>query len=165
MLAMRIIISRFVRCKRSDLMDYRKLAIDELRAVQQLRAAERICRDRLDELSAELHAFKIPSPQADPVQGGGNKTEERWLSIIASQMDEERRLKNVRRRLRRFNTAWRTLSERDKAALIEWYITPGNFDRAEKVSGEQRCSRRTAFDYRDDAIINFARAFYGEVVT
>lgn len=145
-------------------MDYRKLSIDELRHVNELRAAERICRDRLDELSAELHAFKIPSPQADPVQGGGNKTEERWLSIIASQMDEERRLKNVRRRLRRFNTAWAVLSERDKAVLTEWYIVGGN-NCAERVANREHCDTRTAFRWRDEALITFARAFLGAVVT
>ena len=95
-------------------MDYRKLAIDELRNIEQLRAAEKVCRDRLAELNAELHSIKIPSPQTDPVKGGGNKVEERWLNLIASKTDEERRLKSIQRRLRRFNTAWAVLSERDR---------------------------------------------------
>lgn len=145
-------------------MDYRRYAIDELRRVNGLRAAERVCRDRLAELSEELRAFRIPSPQTDPVQGGGNKTEERWLSIIASQQDEERRLKNTRRRLRRFNTAWAVLSERDRAILETWYIETGNFDRAEVVSSREHCGRATAYRWRDEAIICFARAYFGTVV-
>jgi len=145
-------------------MDYRKLAVDELRHINELRSADRICRNRLDELTAELHSMKIPSPQSDPVQGGGNKTEERWLSIIASQMDEERRLKNVRRRLKRFNTAWVVLSERDRAVLTGFYIdTNGNG--AERVANREHCDRATAYRWRDEAIISFARAFYGAVVT
>jgi len=50
------------------MMDYRRLAVDELRHINELRAAERICRDRLAELTEELHGMKIPSPQTDPVQ-------------------------------------------------------------------------------------------------
>lgn len=144
-------------------MDYRTMAINELRNIPALRAAERICRDRLAELEDELHSLKIPSPQTDPIQGGGNKTEERWLSIIASQVDEERRLKNVRRRLRRFNTAWAVLTDRDRAALTDWYIEPG-YDCAERTTRREGCSRATAFRWRDESLVVFTRAFYGVVV-
>ena len=82
-------------------MDYRKLAEDELRHVEELRAAEKICRDRLSDLTDQLHTTKVPSPQSDPVHGGGSKIEDRWLNIIALKMDEEKRLRNVRRRTRR----------------------------------------------------------------
>lgn len=144
-------------------MDYRRLAIDELRHVNELRTAERICRDRLAELADELRSLKIPAPQTDPVQGGGSKTEERWLNLISAQIDEERRLKNVRRRLKRFNTAWAILSERDKAVLNEWYIVGGN-SCAERVATREHCDRATAFRWRDEAIISFARAFFGAVI-
>ncbi|MPM54880.1 hypothetical protein SDC9_101663 [bioreactor metagenome] len=125
-------------------LDYRKLAEDELRAVRQLRAAEAICRDRLAELGDELRSFRTPSPQTEPVRGGGSKTEERWLSIIAAQQDEERRLRNVRRRLKRFNTAWAVLAERDRTVLADWYIEPGG-DPADRITRREGCSRRTAF--------------------
>lgn len=145
-------------------MDYRKYAMDELRRVNGLRAAERVCRDRLAELSEELRSFRIPAPQADPVQGGGSKTEERWLNIIASRQDEERRLKNIRRRLRQFNTAWNTLTERDKMVLAEWYINNGK-NCAENIAAKEHCDRATAYRWRDEAILYFARAYYGDVVT
>lgn len=144
-------------------MDYRTMAINELRNIPALRAAERICRDRLAEMEDELTSFRIPSPQSDPVQGGGNKTEERWLSIIAAQQDEERRLRNVRRRLRRFNTAWGALSERDRSVLSDWYIEPG-MDCPERTMRREGCSRRTAYTYRDSALVTFTRSFYGVVI-
>jgi len=146
-------------------MDYRKYAIDELRHVNELRAAERICRDRLAELQAELTRLKVPSLQTDPVSGGGNKVEERWLGIIAAKADEERRLKSIRRRLRRFDTAWETLSERDRAVLATWYIDLGRFDRADSIVREHGCARSTAIVWRDTALLNFTRAFFGAVVT
>ena len=146
-------------------MDYRRIAVDELRHINELRAAERICRDRLIELNDQLRSLKIPAPQTDPVQGGGNKVEDRWLNLIALKSDEEKRLRNVRRRLKRFDLAWETLSDRDRAVLKTWYIDPGHFDRAECVIRETGCVRSTAFEWRDSALLNFTRAFFGEVVT
>jgi len=144
-------------------MDYRKLAIDELRNIEQLRAAEKVCRDRLLELNESLKSLKTSTPQSDPVKGGGNKVEERWLNLIASKTDEERRLKSIQRRLRRFNTAWAVLSERDQAVLTEFYITGGKTP-AERIATKEHCDVRTAYRWRDEAIICFARAFFGEVV-
>ena len=146
-------------------MDYRRIAVDELRHINELRAAERICRDRLIELNDQLRSLKIPAPQTDPVQGGGNKVEDRWLNLIALKSDEEKRLRNVRRRLKRFDTAWAVLTERDRSVLEIWYIDKGRYDRAERVIQETGCVRSTAFEWRDTALLNFTRAFYGEVVT
>jgi len=144
-------------------MDYRKLAIDELRNIEQLRAAEKVCRDRLLELNESLKSLKTSTPQSDPVKGGGNKVEERWLNLIAAKMDEERRLKSIQRRLRRFNTAWAVLSERDQAVLTEFYIMGGS-GCAERIAAKECCDRVTAYRWKDDALIRFARAFYGEVM-
>jgi hypothetical protein len=35
-------------------MDYRKTAVEELKCIDQLRAAEKVCRDRIKELKAAL---------------------------------------------------------------------------------------------------------------
>ena len=145
-------------------MDYRKFAADELRHIEALRAAERICRDRLSDLSEELNSFKVPSLQMDPVKGGGTKTEERWLNILSAQMDEEKRLKNVRRRIKRFNIAWEVLTERDQKVLTGFYITGGS-SCADRIADSEHCDVRTAFRWRDEALVSFTRAFYGAVVT
>jgi len=144
-------------------MDYRRYAIDELRSVGELRAAEKVCLDRLVELDERLQALKVPSPQADPVSGGGSRTEERWLNLIAAKADEERRLREIRRRLRRFDTAWAAIGERDRRVLEEWYIVGGR-SCAERVAAREYCDERTARRWRDDALVRFARAYYGAVV-
>lgn len=145
-------------------MDYQKYAIDELVHIEQLRVAEKVCRDRLAELNEKLHTVKIPSPQTDPVKGGGSKTEDRWLNLITAKADEEKRLKNVRRRLRRFNTAWAVMSERDQNVLTAFYIQGGK-NCAERIASREHCDERTAFRWRDEALLCFTRAFYGDIVS
>lgn len=145
--------------------DYRKDAIDELKCINALRAAAQNCRDRLKELDAELTRMKAVSLQTDPVQGGGNKTEERWCNIVNEKDKEREKLRPVLKRLQRFDRAWAVLSERDRNVLTDWYIESGQFDRADRVVSNLGCSRSTAFNWRDDAIINFTRAWCGAVVT
>lgn len=145
-------------------MDYRKFAEDELKHIEELRAAEKICGDRLSDLNEQLHTSRVPSLQSDPVKGGGSKIEDRWLNIISQKIDEEKRLRNVRRRLKRFNTAWAVLSDRDQNVLTVFYIRSCR-GAAERIASKEHCDERTAFRWRDDALLCFTRAFYGEVVT
>lgn len=143
-------------------MDYRKFAIDELTHVEELRAADRVCRDRLSDLTDQLHTTRVPSLQSEPVHGGGSRTEDRWLSIIGQKINEENRLRNVERKLRRINTAWSVLSERDQTVLTVFYINGGK-GAAERLATKESCDERTAFRWRDEALACFTRAFYGVV--
>lgn len=135
-------------------------AIDELIHIEQMIAAEKVCHDRLSELDEMLRTTKIPALQSDPVQGGGSKTEDRWLNHIAQKADEERRLKTIRRRIRRFNTAWAVLAERDRDVLTVFYIQGGK-GCAERMATRGHCDERTTFRWRDEAVLNFTRGFYG----
>lgn len=151
-------------CWESDFVDYRKQAIDELKRINELRAAETVCRDRLSELNAKLRGVKVPSPQTEPVQGGGNKIEERWLNLMLAKDDEEKRLKSIVRGLRRFDIAWAVLSERDHNVLTEFYIN-GKWGAAERIANSEHCDERTARRWRDEALIRFTRALLGTVIT
>ncbi len=145
--------------------DYRKDAIDELKCITALRAAAQNCRDRLKELDSELIKIKGVTLQTDPIQGGGNKTEERWCNIVNEKDKEREKLRPVLKRLNRFDRAWEVLSVRDRNVLTDWYIESGHYDRADRVVCNLGCSRSTAFTWRDDALINFTRAWCGAVVT
>ena len=147
-------------------MDYRLKAIDKLRHIREYEAAYKVRLDKLRELDDQLKALKIPSPKSDPVQGGGTKVEERWLNLIAEKgevQDEE--FEHTKRRVKRFNTAWAALSERDKRVLTLWYIEKYRGDKAQIVADELKIARCTAYVYRDEALENFALAYYGAVKT
>lgn len=145
-------------------MDYRTLAIDELRNISARRTAAYVCRDRLAELSGRLRSLRGRTQSTEPVTGSGdNQVEAQWLSLLASKADEEQRLKTVLRCTRRFDAAWQTLTDRDRDVLTEFYITGGK-GAADRVSVIMHCDRATAFRWRDDALISFTRAFFGAVV-
>ena len=146
-------------------MDYRKLAIDELRRIGTLRTAETICRDRLHEMDSKMRSAKGVKLSAEPVTGSGaNHTEEQWLNIISAKADEERRLRNVMRCLKRFDQAWVALDEQARKVLTEFFIVGGR-GCAERLAGKEFCDIRTAYRWRDEALVEFTRAYFGAVVT
>lgn len=141
-------------------MDYRQFAMDELSQIGALRAAETVCRDRLAELKEQLEAARCGLSASTPVKGGRVATEDRWLGLLAHVDDEEKRLKNVRHRLHRFETAWSALGERDQSVLDVFYIQRGK-NCAAAVAQREHCDERTAFRWRDEALLCFTRALYG----
>lgn len=144
-------------------MDYRQLAIDELRRIADLRIARTICADRLRELSDRMTTIPGTS-NPDRVPGGGHSTEDRLLGLIAAKSDEERRLRDIRRSLARFDHAWQALDEQEQMVLDAFYISKHR-NAADWVAACAPCDRATAYRWRDKALIHFTRAFYGAVAT
>ena len=145
-------------------MDYRTLAIDELRNISARRTAAYVCRDRLAELTGRLRGLRGRTQSTEPVTGSGdNQVEAQWLNLLAAKTDEEQRLKTVLRCTRRFDEAWQTLTDRDRDVLTEFYIVGGR-GAADRAALKLRCDPRTAFRWRDEALIAFTRSFFGAVV-
>ena len=116
-------------------------------------------------MDSRMRSPKGVKLSADPVTGSGtNHTEEQWLNIIASKADEERRLRNVLRCLKRFDIAWCVLDAQAQKVLTEFFIVGGR-GCAERLAGKEFCDIRTAYRWRDEALIEFTRAYFGAVVT
>jgi hypothetical protein len=145
-------------------MDYRIRAIDILGRVDAQRSAKTNCIEQIRELDAKMAALPgLSSPDALP-GGGGNHTEDRWLSLIAAKTDAEERLRGALRALKQFERAWELLDERDHDVLTEFYIS-GRRGAPDRLALKLHCDRSTTYRWRDDALIRFTRAFYGIVVT
>lgn len=142
-------------------MDYRLLAIDELKKLNHNYTAEKVIKLRIIDLDTRLKSSGGGIGGATPNIGGGNKTEHKWLSLISSISDEKKRLKDVNRAIRRVELALSAVSEEEARILREAYIENRNMD---EIAGKEHVSRATAYRLRDSALINFTRAFYGAVV-
>lgn len=142
-------------------MDYRVLAIDELKRLNHNYTAEKIIRSRILELDAALKSSGGGAGGATPNPGGGNKTEHRWLNLISSISDEKKRLREVTRDIRRVETALSAVTEGEVRILRAAYIEGRDMN---EIAGKEHISRATAYRLRDSAIISFTRAFYGAVV-
>lgn len=143
-------------------MDYRPLAIDELSRVADLRVAKTVCIDRLRELTDRMTSLPGTS-NPEPVHGGSHSTEDHLLGLIAAKSDEERRLREIRRSLGRFNLAWNSLNDQEQKVLDAFYITRYR-NAAEYIAASSPCDRATAFRWRDKALIRFTRSFFGTVI-
>ncbi len=142
-------------------MDYRLLAADELKRLNHNYTAERIIKSRILELETSLKSSGGASGTT-PNNGGGNKTEHRWLNLIASISDEKNRLREVMRSIKRVETALSAVSEEEARILRKVYIEGREMN---EIAAIEHISRATAYRLRDSALISFTRTFYGAVVT
>lgn len=143
-------------------MDYRVLAIDELKKLNHNYTAEKNIKSRILELETALKSSGIALVGGVvPSSGGENKTEHKWLSLISSIDDEKQRLISVARGIERVETALSAVSEDEARILREAYIEERRMD---EIADIEHISRSTAYRLRDSALINFTRAFYGAVI-
>ena len=70
-------------------IDYKRVAMDDLRAYPALKAAMENIRDKLAALNARAEGLSAQAADRVPVQGGGNQQEQRMLNVIV----ERERLK------------------------------------------------------------------------
>lgn len=140
-------------------MDYRSHAIDELQKYRSDLTAVKIIAEELQDIEARMVSV---GGGATPNRGGGNKTEEKWLNLLSNAADEELRLKEVKKRIKRVETALKALSTDDARILKLIYVEER---RMEQVASAMHTSRATAYRMRDDALIRFTRSLYGAVVT
>ncbi len=143
-------------------MDYRVLAVDELKRYRKNCIAEKITKSKIIEYETALKSSGSGAGGTTPNSGGGNKTEHKWLSLIASIEDEKMRFKKVAREVRRVESAMSVLSDGEARILRLACIEERNMD---EIAANEHMSRATAYRLRDSALINFTRAFYGAVVT
>ena len=146
-------------------MDYRDKAIDELSRYLANCKAKEITKSRIVEQETALKSIRAGG--TTPNSGGGNKTEHKWLSLIASIEDEKMRFKKVAREVRRVEEAMSVLPEDEARILRLVYIEKRNKEKhsMDEIAANEHISRATAYRLRDSALINFTRAFYGAVIT
>ena len=141
-------------------MDYRVLAAEELRGYRQKCAALRNIRERIKECEESLSSTGASG--AAPNRGGGNKTERRWLNLIATIDDEKRRYREMSRAVNRVDRALSVIPEEEAKLLREIFI---DGEEIERTAENEHMSRRNLYRKRSEALIHFTRALYGAVIT
>ena len=143
-------------------MDFRILAVDELRRYKSLLTASQTTKLKIIELEGMLKSSGGGSGGEIAGTGGGNKTEHKRLSLISSIDDEKGRLKSAARGTKRVELALESLNEEEAQILKALYIDGQKID---TFAEKEHMSRATAYRLREIAVINFTRSLYGAVIT
>ncbi|MBQ7054131.1 MAG: sigma-70 family RNA polymerase sigma factor [Oscillospiraceae bacterium] len=142
-------------------MDYRVFAAEELRTYKQKCMSAQVMKDRIEELEGKLSSIGGAGGSV-PSFGGGNKTEQKWLNLIASIDDEKRRLRESVRATKRVDRALSILPEEEAKFLKSFYIEGYT---AEELTEIAHLSLRQVYRAKKTALTNFTRAYFGVVVT
>ena len=151
----------YINARGVMLMDYRVFAIEALGKLNQLYVAERNIKSRISEIDTVLRSVG-GGGDGMPGGSGDNKTEHKWLSLIASKDDEKARLRGVCREIKRIADALSVLTQVEEKVLRELYVVGRN---AVEFAAAEYTSRSTVYRLRDEAMVKFTRALFGVVVT
>ena len=142
-------------------MDYRELAVDELKKLNHNYAKEKLIKSNILELEARLTSLG-GSSRGIAENSGGNKTENKWVDLISQISDEKQKLCEVKRAINRVERALSVITDAEAGLLRKLYVKGLRID---ETSENMHISTRTVCRLREHAIINFTRALYGSVVT
>lgn len=141
-------------------MDWKKAAESDLRTLEARRSALRNMKDRIASLKVSCDGLRSAFSDSTPVQGGGNKTEDKMLNNLA----EVERLKYsyaaTKKLVEITERGLEGLSEDEKTVLQYFYITPISKavdDLCERLGYE----KSQIYRIKDRALYKFTIAEYG----
>lgn len=140
-------------------MNYDCEALTTLTNIQRYRSEEANKEDRLRQLDEDLISSKISNMSATPVSGGGNKTETVWGKIIDDKAPIEKRIRELRHYIRRFDRAWAILTE-DEQNILETFFVIGGYRCFARVNDRLHIGgRATIYRHRQEALQKYIKAY------
>lgn len=141
-------------------MDWRREAIDKLRAYEAHRLALESIPDEMKRLGSVYTGIRSAAADSTPVSGGGSTREDSMLSNIVHRDELKRRLKEARLWVSMVDRALGVLSDEERLVLDQFYI------HRTKTSVADLCEhfhieKSTVYDRRDKALRIFTIALYG----
>ncbi len=141
-------------------MDWRRLAVEDLRRYRELEASLTSLPERIAVLEAEALAIKGGWREQEPVTGGMSRSEDRLLGNIAERQRLQLHLRVVQGLAGMIRRALELLTAEERLALEYFYIQrPSGY--LERLCGELGCERSAAYEIKNRALKRFTIAMYG----
>lgn len=144
-------------------IDYKRVAMDDLRAYPALKAAMENIRDKLAALNARAEGLSAQAADRVPVQGGGNQQEQRMLDMIVERERLKLNYQADKKCVGIIERGLSALSEEERLILTEFARVNRGGEKylADRLSGEMGMDRSTVYRIRNDALRRYTLCCYG----
>lgn len=143
-------------------IDYKKVALDDLRTHPRRVESLQNLRERTVALKAQFEGIKVQNTNATPVQGGACRVEDRLVNNI---VERERLKLNYRAVKPMVDIVERGLSalSGEQRTILTQFASAGRHDKgvADRLANELHMDRSTVYRLRDDALYKFTVSCYG----
>ncbi len=141
--------------ERSEAMDWKACAIDDLRRYKLMKTGIVNCREKIGAISEAA-----ASGRAAIKNNGARHTDSRIIDAIVEVDRLTYNINATEKILRTIERALRAISKEEKFILEKFYISsvPANMQELKKSLGYEQ---RSIYRMRDNALLNFTLAMYG----
>ena len=142
-------------------MKWKQEAIEKLRRYNLLLSARVNIQEEIDRLESEACSIKSATADGTPVQGGGNKREERLLDNLMTREELQLQHKRNEREIRCIERGLAALTEDERNILRQMYIDQGRGAK-ERLMRELGLTDETSLYKKTKRILyRFTLAMYG----
>jgi len=140
-------------------MDWKKECEEELRLLEKRRALVCDLKDTYIKLDAEIKEAKSPAPDGNPRAKVATESDE-MLNNFVKRRNLMARILRVESEIKAADNALERLDYKDRIVLQAFYILPLP-GRIERIMKELHVEERTAYKYREHALVAYCNARYG----
>lgn len=143
-------------------MDYRGIAMSELRDYLNKVAAIESLSDQIEMLGSRIYGIRSATSDGTPVQGGGNRREEQLLNNIAMRDQLAENLRIVKRQVRGMERGLNGLTERQRR-IVDLLCIRYQHGNIQVLCDELNESEREVYRDRGDALRQYTISRYGVI--
>lgn len=143
-------------------MDYKRIAMSELRDYNAKVEAIQSLTDKIRSLNEQLDGIRSATSDGTPVQGGGNRREENLCNNISMRDNLVMNLAIVKRQVKGIEIGLSSLTEKQRRILELFYIRR-EYGYIQRLCREYNESEREIYRDKDDALRQYTVSRYGVV--
>jgi DNA-directed RNA polymerase sigma subunit (sigma70/sigma32) len=146
-------------------MNWQKETINDLRELNYLQDYVNNYPKLMEALNLELTSIRTASSGSEPVSGGeNNRTEEKWLSLMAKKERLARNFGSREEKLDRMKKALDRLTNDERRILDLFYINrPTRGNHVERLTAELNMEKTRIYDLKNYALKKLTLCLYGQV--
>lgn len=145
-------------------MNWKFEAIEKLKQYTAKKHAVQSIPEEIKRLEAAMQSIRSGASDGIPVQGGGSKREDMYLSNIVQREELERSLDQARKWVAFVDAGLEILNEEERLVLDLFYIHPVKAA-AERLAQELCIDVKTVYKRKDNSLRHFTVALYGGTET
>lgn len=143
-------------------MDYKRIAMAELRDYNAKVEAIQSLTDKIRSLNEQLDGIRSSTSDGTPVQGGGNRREENLCNNISMRDNLVMNLAIVKRQVKGIEIGLASLTEKQRRILELFYVRR-EYGYIQRLCREFNESEREIYRDKDDALRQYTISRYGVV--
>lgn len=142
-------------------MDWKKVAIDDLRHYRCLKDALKNLNDNITNLVEDSISLKSGLSNPEPIKGGGTKQEDKMINMIVKKERLKLNQKAIQALMKMIERGLNNLNENELSILKYFYMEEGRKISIDCLCNKMGYEKSRIYQIRNDGLKKFTMSMYG----